>query len=118
MQVCKHMWSLLDAEQEKDERVQRWKDQPLTYYQKYRIYFQEYEPDHHIITHPRSCWGIGAAGGNAEYDVPKCPPGTPPEECTHEIWGVVTPGGEDLYIAAIHFHCHAPTCLEMVGGVG
>jgi len=43
----------------------------------------------------------------------KCPPGTPVEECTYEIWGVLTPGGTNNYLAAIHFHCHAPTCLEM-----
>jgi hypothetical protein len=113
LQVCKHMWSLLDADQEKDERVQRWKSQPITYYQKYRIYFQEYVPKHHIGTIPRQGWGIAAAGGDAEYDVPQCPPGTPVEECTWEIWGVLTPGGDNLHLAAIHFHCHAPTCLEM-----
>ena len=62
----------------------------------------------------RQGWGIAAAGGDAEYDVPKkCPPGTPVEECTYEIWGVLTPGGTNNYLAAIHFHCHAPTCLEM-----
>ena len=44
---------------------------------------------------------------------PQCPPGTPVDKCTHEIWGVVTPGGENLHMAAIHFHCHAPTCLAM-----
>jgi len=111
LQVCKHMWSLLDAEQEKDARVQAWKALPLTYYQKYRIYFQDYEPAKHIGTVPRQDWNIGASGG--EYDVPQCPPGTPVEECTWEIWGVLTPGGVNNYLAAIHFHCHAPTCLEM-----
>jgi len=105
------MWSLLDSDQEKDERVQRWKSMPLTYYQKYRIYFQDYEPAKHIGTVPRQDWNIGASGG--EYDVPQCPPGTPVEECTWEIWGVLTPGGVNNYLAAIHFHCHAPTCLEM-----
>lgn len=29
------------------------------------------------------------------------------------IWGVLTPGGDNLHLAAIHFHCHAPTCLAM-----
>jgi hypothetical protein len=29
------------------------------------------------------------------------------------IWGVITPGGDNLHIAAIHFHCHAPTCVAM-----
>jgi len=118
LQVCKHMWSLLDSDQEKDERVQRWKSMPLTYYQKYRIYFQDYRPptapNPHLGTMGRQGWGIAAAGGDAEYDVPKkCPPGTPVEECTYEIWGVLTPGGTNNYLAAIHFHCHAPTCLEM-----
>ena len=48
-----------------------------------------------------------------EYDVPQCAPGTPVKECTHEIWGVVKAGGDSLHIAAMHFHCHAPTCLAM-----
>ena len=113
LQVCKHKWSLLDSDQEADPRVQKWKDQPLTYYQKYRFYFQEYVPDHHIVSVPRQGWGIAAAGGNAEYDVPVAPKGTPVPEATWEIWGVLTPGGDNLHLAAIHFHCHAPTCLEM-----
>lgn len=109
------MWSLLDADQEKDPRIMRWKKFPLTYYQKYRIYFQDYIPGHHIGTHPREGWGIAAAGGLAEYDVPVFdgPADTPTEKRTWKIWGVLTPGGTDLYLAAIHFHCHAPTCLEM-----
>ena len=100
------MWSLLDADQE-----QPWPDQPLEYYQKYRFYFQEYRPDLHVIALPRAVWAIGAFIG--EYDVPQCPAGTAVEECKHEIWGVVTPGGDNLHIAAMHFHCHAPTCLAM-----
>jgi hypothetical protein len=89
LQVCKHMWSLLDADQEIP-----WQDQPLRYYQKYRFYYQEYKPDFHIVSVPRVSWGIAAGGGHAEYDVPQCAPGTPVTECTHEIWGVVTPGGD------------------------
>ena len=50
-----------------------WPDQPLVYYQKYRFYFQEYDPTKHIISMPREGWGIAAAGGHAEYDVPQCP---------------------------------------------
>jgi hypothetical protein len=106
LQVCKHMWSLLDSDQD-----QPWPDQPLEYYQKYRFYYQEYDPQKHVISLPRTVWAIGAFIG--EYDVPPCPAGTPPEDCTHEIWGVVTPGGDNLHIAGIHFHCHAPTCLAM-----
>ena len=117
--ACQHGWSLLDADQEIP-----WQDQPLRYWQKYRFYFQEvsppaceqsrpfsltrrcvpqYKPDFHIITEPRQGWGIAAAGGHAEYDVPRCPDDTPVEDCKHEIWGVLTPGGDDLHLAAIHF---------------
>ena len=35
LQVCKHMWSLLDTAQ-----GQPWPDQPLEFYQKYRFYYQ------------------------------------------------------------------------------
>jgi hypothetical protein len=55
LQVCKHKWSLLDADQE-----QPWPDQPLVYYQKYRFYYQEYKPDLHVISLPRAVWAIGA----------------------------------------------------------
>jgi hypothetical protein len=108
LQVCKHMWSLLDADQ-----PQPWPDQPIQVYQKYRFYYQEYQPGYHVVSEPRHSWGIAAAGGNAEYDVPQCAPGTPVEECIHMIWGVVVPSGDNLHIAAIHMHCHAPTCLAM-----
>jgi hypothetical protein len=106
LQVCKHGWTLLDEAQ-----GQPWPDQPLSYYQKYRFYFQEYNESKHIVTLGRSVWAIGAFIG--EYDVPQCAPGTKVEDCKHEIWGVVTPGGDNLHIAAMHFHCHAPTCLAM-----
>jgi len=113
LQVCKHMWSLLDADQEIP-----WQDKPLVYYQKYRFYFQEYEQGRHIVSVPRVSWGIAAAGGHAEYDVPQAPAGTPVEDAKYLIWGVVTPGGEwmnstNLHLAAIHFHCHAAACLAM-----
>lgn len=110
LQVCKHKWSLLDADQK-----QPWPDQPLEYYQKYRFYYQPYEPARHVIVNPRSVWAIGAFIG--EYDVPQCTPGTAVKDCTHEIWGVVKVStsnkGPPLHIAAAHFHCHAPTCLAM-----
>jgi hypothetical protein len=106
LQVCKHMWSLVDEAQ-----GQPWESIPLIYYQKYRFYFQEFDPRLHVVSVPRSVWAIGAFIG--EYDVPPCAAGIPADKCTHEIWGVLTPGGDQLHIAAIHFHCHAPTCLAM-----
>ena len=48
--------------------------------------------------------------------MPQCAPGTPVEDCTHTItgtWAPVSARGEDVYLAAIHHHCHAPTCLYM-----
>ena len=80
---------------------------------RYRFYYQEYKPTLHVIARPRAVWAIGAFIG--EYDVLPCEAGTPVAKCTHEIWGVVTPGddhtpgGGALHIAAAHFHCHAPT---------
>lgn len=77
----------------------RWPDKPLVFYQKYRFYFQEYNPAHHVISQPRAVWAIGAFIG--EYDVPQCKAGTPVKDCTHTIWGVVTPGGNGLHINAM-----------------
>lgn len=44
--------------------------------------------------------------------VPKCAKGTPVEKCVHEIRGTFPVSGGDRLVAA-HFHCHAPTCLEI-----
>ena len=46
-------------------------------------------------------------------DVPQCPAGTPVENCTHEISGVVTPPAGNMHFVGAHYHCHAPTCLKM-----
>eukprot|EP00908_Phaeocystis_cordata_P010999 Transcript_21841.p1 GENE.Transcript_21841~~Transcript_21841.p1 ORF type:complete len:550 (+),score=198.38 Transcript_21841:123-1772(+) len=109
LRTCKHMWSLLDADQEIP-----WRDQPLRYYQKYRFYYQPYSPRVHLVSEPRVSWGIGAGDrSHSEYDVPQCAEGTPADKCTHVVWGVVTPAGKDLHLAAVHMHCHAPTCIAM-----
>ena len=92
-------------------QAQPWPNQPLIYWNKYRFYYQEYQPRFHVIALPRAVWAIGAFIG--EYDVPQCKPGTPVADCKHEIWGVVRPAGDNLHVAAMHFHCHAPTCLAM-----
>lgn len=70
-----------------------WADQPLVYYMKYRLYFQEFQAPTHKVAYDHT-WGIGGATG--EYDVPQhplcascgidgCAPGTPVERCTHEV---------------------------------
>ena len=103
LRTCKHMWSLLDADQEIP-----WRDQPLRYYQKYRFYYQPYSPRVHLVSEPRVSWGIGAGDrSHSEYDVPQCAEGTPADKCTHVVWGVVTPAGKDLHLAAVHMHVSA-----------
>ena len=42
LHTCLHGWHLLDAEQEIP-----WPDQPLEYYKKFRMYYQEYNASHH-----------------------------------------------------------------------
>ena len=46
--------------------------------------------------------------------MPQCAAGTPTDQCKHTITGTWQPVGvneEDTYLASIHHHCHAPTCL-------
>lgn len=105
-----HGWKLLDADQEIP-----WQDQPLEYYKKFRIYFQEYNSSFHKQIN-RQDWGIAADGDHAEYDVPQCAPGTPTAECTHTItgtWMPVSASSKDVHLVKAHFHCHAPTCLRV-----
>lgn len=108
--TCHHGWILLDADQEVP-----WQDQPLEYYKKFRIYFQEYNASFHKqIT--RQDWGIAADGDHSEYDVIQCTPGTPTAECNHTItgtWMPVPPSEPDMHLVLAHHHCHAPTCLRM-----
>jgi hypothetical protein len=105
LSTCHHGWHLLDEDQEVP-----WSSQPLEYWMKFRVYFQEYKPELHVETFDIT-WSI--AGATGEYDVPVCAAGTPVENCTHEITGVIVPPGDDLHFVAAHYHCHAPTCLSL-----
>merc|ERR1719244_1317699 len=74
-----------------------------------------------------------SAGVVGEYDVPKCSPTTPAEDCVHEItahfqvkdmmrecplrkdpscWGNTT-GYEGINLIYAAGHCHAPSCISM-----
>ncbi|CAK0840641.1 unnamed protein product [Prorocentrum cordatum] len=109
LQTCHHGWHLLDADQEVP-----WQDQPLEYWMKFRLYFQDYDPAHHVSTLYGPAWTQWSIGANtAEYDVPQCPPGSQVKECIHEITGTVTVPGTDWHMVAAHFHCHAPTCIAL-----
>ena len=110
LSTCHHGWHLLDADQDIP-----WADQPLVYYKKFRVYYQPYNASFHKQIQ-RHDWGIGADSDHAEWDVPKCPEGTPTPQCNHTItgtWMPVPPGGQDQYMVLAHFHCHAPTCLKV-----
>lgn len=75
------------------------------------------------MTYLGHLFSIGAGddgiGYGAEYDVPRCPKGTPAKDCVHEITGtfdvdgVFHTGNQKVNLVAAHFHCHAPTCLDM-----
>jgi hypothetical protein len=142
---CHHMVSLLD----KDHEIP-WDDQPLEYHLKFRFYFEEYVPPKPVeenkktlskslspaIVEPAShqnlvrlYWMTEAYAG--EYDVMKCPNGTPSDQCVHMItsqWNVqdmlsdcdggwctgrgsTKADGIELIYAAPH--CHAPSCLSV-----
>lgn len=96
LSTCHHKWHLLDADQEIP-----WLDQPLEYWLKFRIYYQEYNPSVHIEAFDIT-WTI--AGATGEYDVPKCAEGTPVEQCKHEVTGIIVPPGDDLHFVAAHYH--------------
>ena len=106
VQTCLHNFFLLDADQEVP-----WQDQPLVYRLKFRFWFQELPvaPAPQIYGVRR--WGFSMGNAISEYDVPKCPPGTPVDQCTHILQDVGTPPAWAKYLIATHHHCHAPTCL-------
>ena len=108
---CHHKWVLLDEDQQQPEHE-------MTYHLKYRFYFQNYTTQKEMV---RAYYQTEAYSG--EYDVPKCLPGTPPEECIHSItahWQASdmvdhryigkSKGFELIYAAP---HCHAPMCIDV-----
>jgi hypothetical protein len=108
---CHHKWILLDENQTQPEG-------DMTYRLKFRFYFQNYTTQKRMV---RAYYQTEAYSG--EYDVPKCLPGTPPEECIHSItarWQVKdmvdhryignSKGFELIYAGP---HCHAPMCIDV-----
>lgn len=111
LSCCSHQSVLLDLDQIQPTHE-------MTYHLKFRFWFQEYTTQQHL---PRFYYQTEAYSG--EYDVPKCAPEIPREECVHSITARFT--GRDLvnhdlignsigyqliYAAP---HCHAPTCISM-----
>jgi hypothetical protein len=121
-----HLWSLLDASQPIP-----WRDQPLVYQFKWRIYFKEYTPplasfrsSPQVIENIQD-YAYGGLATPTEYTVPRCAPGTATKDCIHEIHGsfqlkdfneksddMPMGKGNAMKIIKINGHCHAPTCLS------
>lgn len=106
VQTCKNNFILLDADQ-----AIPWQDQPLVYRLKFRFWFQELPVAPAPQVYGVKRWGFSMGNAISEYDVPKCPPGTPVEQCTHVLQDVGTPPSWAKYLIATHHHCHAPTCI-------
>eukprot|EP00462_Mataza_sp_D1_P015332 CAMPEP_0175150732 /NCGR_PEP_ID=MMETSP0087-20121206/18060_1 /TAXON_ID=136419 /ORGANISM="Unknown Unknown, Strain D1" /LENGTH=727 /DNA_ID=CAMNT_0016436763 /DNA_START=67 /DNA_END=2250 /DNA_ORIENTATION=+ len=125
LSCCHHQNILLDKDQNP------WETETMTYHMKFRLYFaSKYEPKK-ITNLVRLYYQTEAWAG--EYDVPKCPAGTPPEECVHQIeahftakdllYGCSLRGnphctGHDATAKGIKLiygapHCHAPSCISM-----
>eukprot|EP00756_Hemistasia_phaeocysticola_P032008 Hpha_TRINITY_DN16387_c2_g1::TRINITY_DN16387_c2_g1_i3::g.62124::m.62124 len=109
--ACHHMWSLLDADQEIP-----WADQPLVFHHKYRFWVQPYNASYHQkLTLGERAGSAMLIGSPWEYDVPKCAEGVAGCSVENGTWVHTITGGliGKHTLAALNFHCHAPTCLTM-----
>ena len=110
--ACKHMWSLLDADQEIP-----WADQPLVFHHKYRFWVQPFQESYHQkLTLGEAAGSALLIGSPWEYDIPKCDAGIP--GCTladdgktwiHTVEGNMM--GRHTFVT-LNNHCHAPACLS------
>ena len=111
LSCCHHKNILLDLGQEQPEDV-------MTYQIKFRFWFQEYQNHLSLV---RLYFQTEAWAG--EYDIPKCLPGTPSEECVHGItarWKArdmlsnnEIGDSNGVRLAYAGPHCHAPSCISM-----
>jgi len=111
LSCCSHKTVLLDVNQTQPS-------DEMTYRIKFRFWFQEYKNHQNLI---RPYFQTEAYSG--EYDVPKCLPGTPPEEQVHSItarWKLrdmidkkLIGNSSGMKFIFAGPHCHAPTCISM-----
>lgn len=108
---CHHKNILLDKDQIQPEHE-------MTYRMKFRFYFQNYTNQHSLVR-----LYLQTEQHSGEYDVPKCHPETPPDQCIHSITARFkgidmidrdlignSSGAKMVYVAP---HCHAATCIDM-----
>lgn len=128
LSCCHHLYYLTDTNQSGLIA-----DDVLSYHMKKRFYFQEFQPAKHKQLYR---WHWQTAMGAGEYDIPKAPVGTAPENCTHTLKARIqvkdfasgacdyrsglnslTPaclaGSKGFKPIFLGGHCHAPTCLSM-----
>jgi len=121
---CHHQNILLDADQPTDPRTDET-------YLKFRFYYQDYHPANE--TSPASHFNLyrfyyQTEAWSSEYDIIKCPAGTPSSECVSEITARFTvrdmvncdsndpdcdkkfTGIQLIYAGG---HCHAPSCISL-----
>ena len=111
LSCCHHKYVLLDKDQVQPNHT-------MTFQIKFRFWFVEYKNQTGLVR------SFGETERNSgEYDVVKCPPGTPTKECVHIITSrfqgtdMVSPqvrgksrGFKFVYVSG---HCHYGSCLTM-----
>lgn len=106
--ACKHMWSLLDADQQIP-----WTDRPLIFHHKYRFWVQPYNETYHkALTLGERTGSALLVGSPWEFDVPKCAQDVPGCSMINGTWIHTVNGsmmGKRTFVT-LNNHCHAPTC--------
>ena len=111
LSCCHHKYVLLDKDQVQPNHT-------MTFQIKFRFWFSEYKNQTGLV---RTFAETERSSG--EYDVVKCPPGTPSKECVHIITSrfqgkdMISPqvrgksrGFKFVYVSG---HCHYGSCLTM-----
>ena len=119
-----------------DKHQNPWPENKLTYYMKFRFYYQDYAPapkgapataaSHQNLVR----WFWATEAGSGEYDIPKAPSGTLPEDTVYTITSrfqvkdalqMCNPrtsphcagvNGSGVTLAYMSCHCHAPACIR------
>eukprot|EP01062_Namystynia_karyoxenos_P053991 TRINITY_DN4407_c0_g2_i1.p1 TRINITY_DN4407_c0_g2~~TRINITY_DN4407_c0_g2_i1.p1 ORF type:complete len:883 (+),score=253.05 TRINITY_DN4407_c0_g2_i1:102-2651(+) len=126
MICCHHGVHLLDADQEVPPETD-------TVQMKYRFYFEEPTPN---LTRSAFFMFREVEQNHGEYDVTRCPDGTPPEQCVHtiegrfqlkeamrpchdrsDVWCAPSmpkyPQADSVRLLHISPHCHGPACISL-----
>ena len=111
LSCCHHKYVLLDKDQIQPNHT-------MTFQIKFRFWFSEYKNQTGLVR-----TFAETERNSGEYDVVKCPPGTPTKECVHVITSrfqgkdMISPqergksrGFKFVYVSG---HCHYGSCLTM-----